>query len=150
MKDLSNTFLCIEYPTVPNQIKKTISISATPKEVWRVFTDPVVTKKMGGHYVSNWKTGETLQWKGSDGQLSTYGIILDIEPERLLKHSLYDLKTKSRITSVITYQLEDKETFTLLHALEELAYDMREDDFEDALDGWDMALASVKELAEKL
>ncbi|HUR30663.1 MAG TPA: SRPBCC domain-containing protein [Saprospiraceae bacterium] len=133
-----------------NLIKKTISISATPHAVWRVFTDPVVTKQMGGHYVSTWKAGDSLQWKGEDGQMSTFGIILAIEPERLLKHSLYDLKTKSRITSVITYQIEKKETYTLLHAEEELSFDMREEQFEDALDGWDMALASVKELAEKL
>jgi uncharacterized protein YndB with AHSA1/START domain len=135
---------------VANLIKKSISINATPHEVWRVFTDPVVTKKMGGHYVSTWKIGEPLQWKGEDGQMSTYGIVLAIEPDKFLKHSLYDLKTKSRITSVITYRLEYKESFTLLHAEEELSYDMREDDFEDALDGWDMALGSVKELAEKL
>ena len=133
-----------------NLIKKTISISATPQAVWRVFTDPVVTKKMRGHYVSLWKVGESIQWKGEDGQFSTYGIILAIEPERLLKHSLYDMKTKSRTTSVITYKLEDNETHTVLHAEEVLSYDMREDDFEDALDGWDMALASVKDLAEEL
>ena len=133
-----------------NLIKKTISISATPQAVWRVFTDPSVTKKMGGHYISTWKVGETLQWKGEDGQLSTYGIILEIETERLLKHSLYDMKTKSRITSIITYRLEDQESYTLFHAEEVLTFDMREDDFEDALDGWDMALASIKELAENL
>jgi uncharacterized protein YndB with AHSA1/START domain len=135
---------------VPNNIKKTTSINATPANVWRVFTDPVVTKKMGGHYVSTWKVGDSLQWKGEDGKLYTYGIILELEPDRLLKHSLYDLKTKTRVTSVITYQLENKSTYTLLHAEEELAYDMREEQFEEALEGWDMALASVKEIAEAL
>ena len=135
---------------MPNLIKKSIIIHAWPKSVWRVFTDPVVTKKMGGHYVSGWEVGKSLEWKGEDGQLSTYGIILELEPERLLKHSLYDMKTKSKVTSVITYMLEQKENNTILHAEEELAYDMRDDQFEEALEGWDMALDSVKELAEKL
>ena len=135
---------------MPNFIKKSIVIHAWPKSVWRVFTDPDVTKKMGGHYVSKWQTGESLEWKGEDGKLYTYGIILELEPDRLLKHSLYDMKTKSKITSVITYKLEQQENNTILHAEEELAYDMREDQFEEALEGWDMALESVKEIAEKL
>ena len=135
---------------MPNLIKKSITISATPANVWRVFTDPVVTKKMGGHYVSTWKVGDSLQWKGEDGKFYTYGIILEIEPDRLLKHSLYDLKTKTRVTSIITYRLENKNSYTVLHAEEELAYDMREEPFDEALEGWDMALSSVKEIAEGL
>ena len=105
---------------------------------------------MGGHYVSNWRVGEPLQWKDEDGKFYTYGIILELDPGLLLKHSLYDIKTKSRVTSVITYTFEDKGDHTLLHAEEELAYDMREEQFEEALEGWDLALESVKELAEKL
>lgn len=104
---------------------------------------------MGGNYVSNWKIGAPLQWKAEDGKFYTYGIILELDPARLLKHNLYDLKTKTRVTSVITYILEDEDDHTLLHAEEELAYDMREEQFEEALEGWDMALESVKELAEK-
>ena len=135
---------------MPNIIKKSISINALPHQVWRVFTDPAVTKQMGGHYISTWKVGESLQWKGDDGKLYTYGIILELIPDKLLKHSLYDLKTKSRVTSIITYTFENNEDHTLLHAEEELAYDMREDQFDEALEGWDMALDSIKELAENL
>ena len=134
---------------MPNLIKKSIIINTLPHQVWRVFTDPAVTKKMGGYYVSGWKEGDSLQWKGEDGKLYTYGIILELVTDKLLKHSLYDLKTKTRITSVITYMLEPKEDQTILHAEEELSYEMREDQFEEALEGWDMALESVKETAEK-
>ena len=133
---------------MPNLIKKSIIINASPHQVWRVFTDPAVTKKMGGYYVSDWKEGNSLQWKGEDGKLYTYGIILEIVPDRLLKHSLYDLKTKTRVTSVITYTLEEMDGKTILHAEEILSYDMREEQFDEALEGWDMALASVKEMAE--
>jgi hypothetical protein len=104
---------------------------------------------MGGHYVSAWKKGESLQWKDEDGKLNSYGIILELEPDRLLKHSLYDMKTKERITSVITYRFEGKGKYTILHAEEELTFDMRDDQFEEALEGWDMALDTVKEIAER-
>lgn len=130
-------------------IKKTITITASAHEVWRVFTDPQVTMLMGGHYVSSWKKGESLQWKGDDGKLYSYGIILELEPDKLLKHSLYDMKTKERITSTITYRFEDMGKYTILHAEEELAFDMRDDQFEEALEGWDMALDTVKEIAER-
>ena len=135
---------------MPNTlIKKSITITATAHDVWRVFTDPKVTILMGGHYVSSWKKGESLQWKDEDGKLNSYGIILELEPDLLLKHSLYDMKTKERITSVITYRFEDMGKYIILHAEEELAFDMRDDQFEEALDGWDMALDTVKEVAER-
>src|SRR5688572_14002318 len=133
---------------MPRLIKKSILINASPHTVWRVFTDPSLTKKLGGHYVSNWKVGESLEWKAEDGKMYTYGIILSIEPDSALKHSLYDIKTKSKITSIISYRFEANDNSTLLHAEEELAYEVREDQFEEALEGWDMALESIKELAE--
>ena len=135
---------------MPNTlIQKTITITASAHEVWRVFTDPKVTALMGGHYVSTWKVGESLQWKDADGKLYSYGIILELEPDLLLKHSLYDMKTKSRITSVITYRFEDKGKYMILNAEEELTFDMREDQFDEALEGWDLALDTVKEIAER-
>ena len=135
---------------MPTQIQKSISINATPHQVWRVFTDPVITRQMGGQFVTNWKVNESLGWKAEDGKMYTHGIILELIPGQRLKHSLYDIKTKTRITSIITYTFEEKETFTILHAEEELTFDMREDQFEEALEGWDMALDTVKELAEKI
>lgn len=45
-------------------VEKTIVINATPENVWRVFTDPSITQQMGGEYMSDWKVGSTLGWKG--------------------------------------------------------------------------------------
>jgi uncharacterized protein YndB with AHSA1/START domain len=136
---------------LPNTfIQKTITITASAHDVWRVFTDPKVTMLMGGHYVSTWKVGESLQWKDEDGKFYSYGIILELEPDIMLKHSLYDMKTKSRITSFITYRFEDMGKYTILHAEEELTFDMRDDQFEEALEGWDLALDTVKEIAERI
>lgn len=138
-------------PASPNrQIKKTILIKAPAENVWRVFTDRAVTLKMGGHYVSGWQINGTLEWKGNDGIKYTYGKILEIMPFQLLKHSLYDMKTKSRVTSIITYAFEEVNGETLLHAEEMLTFDMRDDQFEEAIEGWDMALDTVKEIAESI
>jgi uncharacterized protein YndB with AHSA1/START domain len=32
-------------------IEKKIEISAPPDKVWRVFTDPAITKQLGGEYL---------------------------------------------------------------------------------------------------
>ncbi|HEY3386748.1 MAG TPA: SRPBCC domain-containing protein [Saprospiraceae bacterium] len=130
-------------------IIKSIRIHATPLSVWRVFTDPKVSRRLGGHYLTDWKKGSSLQWKGDDGKVYTYGIILDIEQEQILKHNLLDKRTKSRVNSVITYRLERNADFTILHAEEELTFSMRDDDFDDALEGWDMVMESIKDAAEK-
>lgn len=104
---------------------------------------------MGGHYVSAWKKGETLQWKGDDGKFYTYGIILELEPDKLIRHNLLDMKSKSKLISTITYTLEENGETVLLSAEEELAYAMDEEEFEEALDGWDFVLETVKSIAEK-
>ncbi len=105
---------------------------------------------MGGYYVSTWQVGQSLGWKAEDGKMYTHGIILELVQDHLLKHSLYDLKTKSRVTSIITYRFEVKDESTLLHAEEEFSFDMREEQFDEALEGWDMALDTVKEIAESV
>src|ERR1700749_1974679 len=82
-------------------INKSIKINATPANVWRVFTEPAVTRQMGGEYVSG--------WKGANGTMLTNGTILQIEPKHLLKHDLFDAGNKTLVTSVITYTLIEEE-----------------------------------------
>src|SRR5687768_13920664 len=87
-------------------VEKSIEINAPVSKVWRVFTDPVLTRQMGGEYVSDWKVGSSLRWKGPDGRMLTNGTILNIEPEKLLQHNLFssDASSAGEITSVITYE----------------------------------------------
>jgi uncharacterized protein YndB with AHSA1/START domain len=131
-------------------IKKTIAINASTKKVWSVFTDPKVTRQMGGEYVSEWKVGSSFGWKGKDSHLYTYGKIIELEPEKLLKHSLFDLKDRSKLLSVITYEFTKNGEGTIVSAIEEINYEMTEYQFKDANEGWDAALQLVKYVAEKL
>jgi len=102
-----------------SSIERSIEVDATPSAVWRVFTDPVVTRTIGGEYVSDWTVGGSFGWKGRDGTMRTSGTILDIEPGVRLQHSLFALHAPAnqhtpRVVSVITYTLLAEGECTIL------------------------------------
>lgn len=132
------------------KIERSIQINATPTNVWRVFTDPSITRRMGGEYVTDWKAGSSFGWKGADGKMYTQGAVIKTEPAKLLQHNLFDPADGHSILSVITYIIQDNNGSTTLLAQEELTHDLPEKEYEDALTGWDAALQAVKDLAETI
>ena len=128
-------------------VQRSIQINATASKVWQVFTDPVITRQMGGEYVSDWKVGSTFGWKASDGKMLTHGTILQIEPEKLLKHNL--VNPDDTVISEITYDLRQQNGRTILHARENFANPINDKEYVDAVDGWDAALVALRELAQK-
>jgi len=133
-----------------SSIKKSIQINASASKVWSVFTNPTITKQMGGEYISDWKVGSDFGWKGVDGKMLTKGTILQFEPEQILQHNLFNPADENKIMSVITYRLEDNDQFTILHAHEDLLYSMDDKTYQDAQEGWDIALNFLKQTAERL
>lgn len=134
-----------------NYVEKVIEINAPVSKVWRVFTDPFLTRQMGGEYVSEWKLGSSFSWKGLNGQILTNGSILAIEPEQLLQHRLLssdETSTESEI-SVITYKFEEANDRTTLRAREDFSHPVSDEEYAGAIEGWEAALQSVKEIAEK-
>jgi len=131
-------------------IEKTIEINSKPENVWRVFSDSETTKKMGGSYVSDWKIGSSFGWHNNDGEVVTRGEIIEIEPKKLLKHKLFNANKKSLIDSIITYEFVEVNGRTILKAKEELNYSVSEKQFEEIMEGWNIALDFVKNIAEKL
>jgi hypothetical protein len=101
---------------------------------------------MGGEYVSEWKVGSPFGWKGTDDKMVTHGSIVQIVPEQLLPHQLLD--SVGTIDSVITYEFAETNQATTLHAREEFAKPITDQEYEDAVEGWDAALRAVKETAE--
>lgn len=134
-----------------NFVEKSIEIEATVSKVWRVFTDPVLTRQMGGEYVTDWKVGSSFRWKSLDGQLLTNGSILKIEPEKLLQHNLVstDAVSAGSILSVIMYEFHEQDGLTTLRAQEDFARPITDEEYDSAIEGWDAALQSVKEIAER-
>lgn len=131
-------------------IEQSVHINASPEKVWRVFIEPEVTRQMGGEYVSDWKTDSFIGWKGKNGALYTHGKILDIRPEELLKHQLFDGKEAKTVLSVITYTFENNEGNTVLRGTEELSKPLDESERQGVLSAWESALNAVKRIAETL
>jgi uncharacterized protein YndB with AHSA1/START domain len=128
-------------------VQRSIEINATASKIWQVFTDPVITRQIGGEYVSDWQAGSTFGWKAPDGKMLTHGTILQIEPEKLLKHNL--LNTDDTVISEITYDLREQNRRTIRHASENFTNPINDKEYADAVDGWDAALMVLKEVAEK-
>jgi hypothetical protein len=62
------------------------------------------------------EVGNHMGWKGKDGSMYTNGIILQIEKEELIKHSLLD--DKKEVLSVISYSFVSEGDQTTRHAQE--------------------------------
>jgi uncharacterized protein YndB with AHSA1/START domain len=132
-------------------VETSIEINAPLSKVWRMFTDPVLTRQMGGEYLSDWKVGSSFSWKGIDGEVLTHGTILKIEPERLLQHDLInpDAPASESILSVITYEFREQNGCTMILSREDFSHPINDEEYSAAMEGWDAALRSVKEIAEK-
>ena len=134
--------------TYPSEIKKDIIINAHASKVWGMFVDPTFTRQMGGEYVSDWQVGSSLGWKGLNGQQLTNGIILKIEPRRLLQHSLFHAGTDA-VMAIITYELREHGEATTVSIREEFSQPVSEEELNASEEGWAAALAMVKGLIEK-
>ena len=130
-------------------IEKTIQIHAPASKVWQVFTDPELTRELGGEYASDWKVGSPFGWKNLEGETLTHGEILKIKPNALLQHNIFDVD-KTTITSIITYELKEEKQSTRLRVREDFLTHVSSEEVYKAVEaGWNMALLAVKALAEK-
>src|SRR5919205_3322055 len=116
-------------------IEKSVEISAPVSKVWRVFTDPALTRHMGGEYVSKWEVGSSFGWKGVNGKMVTSGTLMKIEPEKLLQHNLSN--SVGSINSVITYEFNENNRVTTLHAREDFVEPIPDKEYADVAEGWE-------------
>lgn len=130
-------------------METSIEINAPAAKLWGMFTDPAFTGQMGGEYVSDWSVGSTLKWKGSNGQILTSGIIQEIEPQKILRHTLFSAPDSSEVMATLTYKFSEKDGKTTVHVREEFTRSITDEERADAIAGWNAALASAKEIAEK-
>lgn len=130
-------------------IIKHILINAPASKVWGMFIDPEFTRQLGGQYISNWQVGSSFRWQAINGSILTNGMILDIEPEKFLQHSLYYPEEEDEVMARITYTLEEQDGRTVLNVTEEFTDPITDKDYEDSMAGWDAALTMIKQLMEK-
>ncbi|HEV8338488.1 MAG TPA: SRPBCC domain-containing protein [bacterium] len=145
-------------------VDKSIEIDAPPRRVWDALTKRALTDQWTGefssggpqfHIESDWQLGSPVLWKGQDGTLVVEGEVTAIEPQRLLRFTVFDVRSveKPPITPEdgITYTLTEKDGRTTLQ--------MRQGDFSVMREGekyhqlsaqvWDRVLPKVKALAEQ-
>lgn len=80
----------------------------------------------------------------------TRGNILEIEPGKFFRHNLFNPENKRSVISVITYDFQGNDDYTLLSATEELTTPMTDEEYQDAVEQWEAALFAVKGIAEGL
>ena len=131
-------------------IHKRIVIDAPVSSVWRVFTDPTVTKLMGGSYVTDWKPGSAFGWRANSGQMYSNGKVVRFEKENLIEHTLIDRNDSTQLVCTVQYKFVSEAGATVLEATEIPASPWSDQKYADASAGWDAALRQVKDIAESI
>jgi uncharacterized protein YndB with AHSA1/START domain len=144
-------------------LEKSIDISAPASKVWEALTKREHTDtwalgfSSGGpqfHIESDWKLGSAVLWKGEDGSVIVEGNVTALEPNKLLRFTVFDVRgERPPVTEEdgITYELKERNGKTTLR--------ISQGDFSGMAEGekyhrmsaetWDRVLPKVKELAEK-
>ncbi|MDB5125392.1 MAG: ATPase [Mucilaginibacter sp.] len=103
-------------------LKTAITFEAPISKVWNGLTDPAIVKQyfFGTNLISDWKVGSPITFSG-EWEGTTYtdgGIILDIDPPRLLKYtywsSMSGTEDKPENYNNITYELTEDGGVTTL------------------------------------
>jgi uncharacterized protein YndB with AHSA1/START domain len=139
-------------------VEKSISINALASRGWNVLVNSDITKKymFNCEPISDWKVGSRLDWKGvADGKVYVKGIILKIEPEKLLQYTTFDpnggLKDVPSNYLTVTYSLSSDDGGALLSVSQGdfASADNGQKRYEETETGWSMVLLKIKELAEQ-
>ena len=143
-------------------VQNSILINAPLDKVWDALVNPEQTKKymFGCETVSDWKIGSPLLWKGTyEGKEMVFvkGIILDIQPNKLLKYTVID--PNSSIPDIpenylnVIYTLSEKEGQVNLTVVQDGFEDVadgekRYKDVENNGEGWNPILVEIKKVVE--
>ncbi len=144
-------------------VDQTIEINAPASRVWDVLTISEYNNhwatefSSGGpqfHLESTWELGSPVLWKGEDGTVIVEGNVTALEPNKLLRFTVFDVRSeeKALVTEEdgITFHLSEENGKTTLHILQGDFSVMPEGKkYRDlSAEIWDKVLPSVKEMAE--
>ena len=143
-------------------VDKTVEIDALPFKVWDVLTKPEYTAQWAPEFErgapfrieSDWHIGAPVLWKDEDNQTVVQGKVTRLEPEKLLRFTVSDMRTVEEPAGTdedgITFEITPRDARTLLHLRQGDFSSMNEGEkFRDMSDEvWDRVLPKIKRLAE--
>lgn len=131
-----------------------ISVDATPAQVWKALTTPKLIKKylMGTDVTTDWKEGSPITYKGEyEGkQYHDKGIIKKIEPQKVLQStywsSMSGKEDKPENYNLVTYTITEIKGKTVIT----LSQDNNATEKEQAhsTKNWKLVLKKLKEVLE--
>lgn len=141
-------------------IDKSIEIAASKSKVWEVLTSPALNANWAGEFSpgmrleSDWKMGDPVLWKQTDGRVVVEGNVTKVEPEKFLRFTVFDVEMgryPAAEDDGMTFELKEENGKTNLHVLHgdfsvlpegRKYYDM-------TIDAWKKILPKIKEISEK-
>ncbi len=131
-----------------------ISIDASPAQVWKALTTPKLIKKylMGTDVSTDWKEGSTITYSGEyEGKkYHDKGVIKKTEPEKLLQStylsSLSGKEDKPENYNLVTYKLTNRDDKTVVSLSQD--NNSTEKEKEHSIENWKSVLKKLKEVAE--
>ena len=131
-----------------------ISVDATPAQVWKALTTPKLIKKylMGTDVSTDWKEGSTINYNGEyEGKkYHDKGIIKKIVPEKLLQStylsSMSGKKDKPENYNLVTYKITKRDDKTVITLSQD--NNSTEKEKEHSTENWKTVLQKLKEVVE--
>src|SRR5665647_3698883 len=132
-----------------------ISVDASPAQVWKALTTPSLIKKylMGTDVSTDWKEGSTITYSGEyEGKkYHDKGIIRKIEPEKILQStylsSMSGKDDKPENYNLVTYKIAIKDNKTILTLTQDNISTEKEK--EHSIENWKMVLEKLKQVVER-
>lgn len=134
--------------------RSTISIDASPQQVWDVVTDPAAVKEFmfGADLETDWTVGGPIFWRGEyEGKpYQDKGEILDVEPAARLVHTHFSPlggeADEPQNYHTLTWMLNAQDGATQLTLTQD--NNPSADAAQHSQGMWDMLLADVKRITE--
>ena len=138
------------------QTQQSLLIQTSPARLWDTLTNPEKTKiyMFNCAVASDWKVGSPITWQGNFQGVDAFlkGTVLAIEPERLLKYTLFDpnmgKEDKEENYVHVYYQLNTRGDHTELVVINEI-FDGDQERMGHIQKGWDMVFPQIKAISEE-
>jgi uncharacterized protein YndB with AHSA1/START domain len=132
-----------------------ITIKATPSEVWEAITTPSSIKKylMGTTVKTDWQEGSPISYEGeyNGKKYQDKGTIKKFRPESVFQSTYWSSmggkEDKPENYNMVTYTLSDEDDRTLVTLTQDNI--ATEEEKQHATENWKQVLQKLKEVVEK-